>query len=115
MLSACRGRRLSEELEELSLAKNGTWDWFQANGGITDDQARQVLGELPDRYINATEARGAVPPRLALLAREAWKRGFYSEGQLARLLQLDRHQIREVLDGAEMEESEADELFKLPH
>lgn len=102
-------------LEELSLAKNGTWDWFQANGGITDDQARQVLGELPDRYTNATEARGTVPPRLALLAREAWKRGFYSEGQLARLLQLDRHQIREVLDGAEMEESEAHELVKLPH
>lgn len=102
-------------LEELSLAKNGTWDWFQANGGITDEQARQVLGALPDRYTNATEAQGAVPPRLALLAREAWKRGFYSEGQLARLMQLDRHQIREVLDGVEMEESEADELVKLPH
>jgi len=106
---------IARRLEELSLAKNGTWDWFQANGGITDDQARQVLGDRPDRYTNATEARGAVPPRLALLAREAWKRGFYSEGQLARLLQLDRHQIREVLDGAEMEESEADELVKLPH
>lgn len=106
---------MARRLEELSLAKNGTWDWFQANGGITDDQARQVLGKLPDRYTNALEAQGAVPPRLALLAREAWKRGFYSEGQLARLLQLDRHQIREVLDGAEMEESEADELVKLPH
>jgi Zn-dependent peptidase ImmA (M78 family)/DNA-binding XRE family transcriptional regulator len=101
-------------LEDLSLAKNGTWDWFQKNGGITDEQARQVLGELPDRGLHAAEAQGLVPPRLALLAREAWKRGFYSEGQLARLLQLDRHEMREVLDGAEMEESEANELVKLP-
>ena len=56
-----------------------------------------------------------IAPRLALLAREVWKRGFYSEGQLARLLQLDRHEIREVLDGAETEESEANELFKLSY
>ena len=102
-------------LEDLSLAKNGTWGWFQKNGGITDEQARQVLGDLPDRTMNAAEAQGLVPPRLALLARETWKRGFYSEGQLARLLHLDRHEMREVLDGAEMEESEADELVKLPH
>lgn len=102
-------------LEDLSLAKNGTWGWFQKNGGITDEQARQVLGDLSDRTMNAAEAQGLVPPRLALLARETWKRGFYSEGQLARLLHLDRHEMREVLDGAEMEESEADELVKLPH
>ena len=30
-------------LEELRLVKAGTWDWFAANGGITDEQARQVL------------------------------------------------------------------------
>ena len=102
-------------LEELGLAKRGTWDWFQANGGITDEQARQVLGELPVRGSSLVEAQGAVPPRLALLAREAWKRGFYSEGQLARLLKLDRHEMRELLDGAENEEREANELVKLPY
>ena len=32
-------------LEELKLTKPGTWDWFQAHGGITNEQARQVLGE----------------------------------------------------------------------
>ncbi|MEW5716945.1 transcriptional regulator, partial [Pseudomonas sp. SB113] len=64
--------------------------------------------------LNTAEAQGVVPPRLALLAREAWKRSFYSEGQLARLLQLDRHDMREVLDGAEMEESEANDFVKLP-
>lgn len=100
-------------LEELSLAKRGTWDWFTANGGITDGQARQVLGEVTNDSLNPVRAQGYVPPRLALLAREAWKQDLYSEGQLARLLQLNRHETREVLDGAEMEESEADELVKL--
>jgi Zn-dependent peptidase ImmA (M78 family) len=102
-------------LEELKLAREGTWDWFVANGGITDDQARQVLGNLPDRQINAARAQGVLPPRLALLDREAWKKEIYSEGQLARLLQLNRHEIRGVLDGAEKEESEANELVRLPH
>lgn len=105
----------ARRLEELELARKGTWDWFVANGGITDEQARQALGNLPDRRAAAAAAEGAVPPRLALLAREAWKRGLYSEGQLARLLQLDRHEIREVLDGAEAEEGEADDLLKLAH
>ncbi|MGB3539110.1 MAG: XRE family transcriptional regulator [Mesorhizobium sp.] len=102
-------------LEELKLAREGTWNWFLANGGITDEQVRQVLGELPVPPVASVLSRGLVPPRLALLAREAWKKGLYSEGQLARLLQLDRHGIREVLDGAEAEESEADDLVKLPH
>jgi Zn-dependent peptidase ImmA (M78 family) len=101
-------------LEELKLARDGTWDWFVANGGIIDDQVRQVLGDLPDRKMNAARAQGLVPPRLSLLAREAWKKEIYSEGQLARLLHLSRHEIREVLDGVEKEESEANELVKLP-
>lgn len=101
-------------LEELKLARDGTWDWFVANGGITDEQARQVLGDLPDRSLHATRAQGVVPPRLALLVREAWKKELYSEGQLARLLDLDRHEVREILEGAENEESEANELVKLP-
>src|SRR5690606_41977052 len=102
-------------LEELKRAKDGTWDWFQSHGGITDEQAREVLGELPARPSSSVLAQGPLPPRLALLAREAWKKQFYSEGQLARLLQLDRHEMREVLDGVDIEESEADELFKLSH
>lgn len=102
-------------LEELKLAKNGTWDWFSANGGITDEQVQQVLGSLPDRNQYADEMRQLVPQRLSLLAREAWKREIYSEGQLARLLQLDRHEIRELLDGVETEESEANDLVKLSH
>jgi Zn-dependent peptidase ImmA (M78 family) len=101
-------------LEELKLARSGTWDWFVANGGIIDQQARQVLGDTPPRPSPSFLAQGPVPHRLALLAREAWKKELYSEGQLARLLQLDRHGIREVLDGAEREEREADDLVKIP-
>jgi Zn-dependent peptidase ImmA (M78 family)/DNA-binding XRE family transcriptional regulator len=106
--------QMARRLEELHLAREGTWDWFQANGGITDEQAREVLGESGARVSLAAMAADPVPTRLALLVREAWKRELYSEGQLARMLELDRHTIRHVLDGAEAEESEAHELTKLP-
>lgn len=101
-------------LEELGLARAGTWDWFVSHGGITDKDVGQVLSDAPVRPSYASLAQGLVPPRLALLAREAWKKDLYSEGQLARMLQLDLHGVREVLDGAEREESEADELVRIP-
>jgi Zn-dependent peptidase ImmA (M78 family)/DNA-binding XRE family transcriptional regulator len=104
---------ICRRLEELELAKKGTWDWFVTNGGISDEQAREVLGVLPERYLDAAVTQGPVPPRLGLLAREAWRRGFYSEGQLARLLQLDRYETRIVLDEAEIEGNEAHDLLKL--
>lgn len=101
---------LVRRLEELSLVKQGTWDWFESNGSITDQQAREVLGELPSREPIVAQAQGLVPPRLSLLAGEAWRRGLYSEGQLARLLSLDRLELREMLDSVQTEESEANEL-----
>lgn len=101
-------------LEELGLARRGTWDWFQANGGITDEQAGQVLGALPSRHLPTSETGFQLPPRLALLAGEAWKRGIYSEGQLVRLLHLDRYSVRALLDSAAAEEGEEDDLVKLP-
>nr|WP_246804369.1 XRE family transcriptional regulator [Mesorhizobium mediterraneum] len=101
-------------LEELGLARKGTWDWFVSNGGISDKDVVQVLGEIPERLSYRGLSRGLVPPRLGLLVREAWKKEIYSEGQLARMLQLDLHGIREVLDGAEREESEADEFVRIP-
>lgn len=102
-------------LEELKLARSGTWDWFQSNGGITGEHVLQVLGKVPERTALSVEGRTLVPHRLGLLAREAWKRSIYSEGQLARLLRLDRHGLRQVLDGTEMEESEAHDFVKLSH
>ena len=100
-------------LEDLELAKKGTWDWFQQNGGITDAQARQVVAHQHDEDGESPAGESPAPQRLTLLAREAWKREFYSEGQLAELLALDRHAVRELLDGAEQEMSEAADLVAL--
>lgn len=100
-------------LEELTLARAGTWDWFQANGGIPGELVRQAVREegraLPSDW---SEVEGGAS-RLALMAREVWKRGLYSEGQLAQLLRVDRYQMRVLLDGAEAEAGEADDQVKL--
>jgi Zn-dependent peptidase ImmA (M78 family)/DNA-binding XRE family transcriptional regulator len=100
--------------EELGLTKRGTWDWFQDNGGISDEQADQVLGDLrpPDKH--KAEADRPTTLRLNMLAAEASRRGLLSEGQLARLLRLNRVELRELLDGMEMEGSAADEAPVLP-
>ena len=101
-------------LEELSLARKGTWEWFQINGRITNAQAQEVIGDPIEIPANILRSRGLVPHRLALLARESSKQGIYSEGQLAQLLDLDRHAIREILDGLDSEASEANEQFEIP-
>jgi Zn-dependent peptidase ImmA (M78 family)/DNA-binding XRE family transcriptional regulator len=95
-------------LEELGLTKPGTWDWFQANGGIKDEQARQVLGDLAAPDMHKADADRPTTLRLNLLAAEAYQQELLSEGQLARLLCLDRIELREILDGLEIEGSEAD-------
>jgi Zn-dependent peptidase ImmA (M78 family)/DNA-binding XRE family transcriptional regulator len=92
--------------EELALVKTGTWDWFQSNGGITDDQAKQVLGDLPARDNYKADADRPTTLRLNLLAAEVYRQGLLSEGQLARLLHLDRVELREILLGSEAEGSE---------
>ena len=94
-------------LEELGLTKSGTWDWFQDRGGITDAQAREVLGDasVPD---DGQQAERAASARLGLMAAEAWRQELLSEGQLARLLHLDRVALRELLDTFSDEQAEAD-------
>lgn len=93
---------LVRRLEELKLTKAGTWDWFQENGGITDTQMRQVLGDRSAADANM-ESNCPTSLRLALLANEAWRRELLSEGQLAQLLQLGRIEMREMLDSFDME------------
>jgi Zn-dependent peptidase ImmA (M78 family)/DNA-binding XRE family transcriptional regulator len=95
-------------LEELGLVKSGTWDWFQSNGGIADAQAQQVLGDLPARDAQKADADRPTTLRLNMLAAEAVRRGLLSEGQLARLLQIDRVELREILSPGEMEGGEGD-------
>ena len=101
-------------LEELAIAREGTWDWFQDNGRITDAQAEEVLGRPLKTERMRGLGQGPVPQRLGLLIREASKRELYSEGQLASLLALDRRAVRQILDGVEQEKSEAVAFVELP-
>src|ERR1041384_214171 len=100
-------------LEELHLVKQGIWDWFEANGNITDEQARQVLGDLSAPDIYKAEADRPTTLRLNLLASEAYRKELFSEGQLARMLHLDRVELREILTSQELEEGETDEVTNL--
>jgi Zn-dependent peptidase ImmA (M78 family) len=113
MYSASREATV-RRLEELRLTNIGTWDWFQANGGITDEQVRQVLGDLilPDRQ--KVEANRPTTLRLSMLAAEVARRGLLSEGQLAHLLRLSRVELRELLDDSDVEGSADDEAPVLP-
>lgn len=95
-------------LEELKLVKDGTWDWFVVNGGITDDQERQVLGDLRVPDARKADADRPTTLRLNLLAAEASRQELLSEGQLAQLLHLDRVELRSILGDLEMEGSEPD-------
>jgi Zn-dependent peptidase ImmA (M78 family)/transcriptional regulator with XRE-family HTH domain len=99
-------------LEELDLVKAGTWDWFEANGSITDEQARLVLGDVAGPDSQKAEADRPTTLRLNMLAGEAARRGLLSEGQLARLLRLDRLEVRELLMGQELEGNEGDGVIK---
>ena len=99
-------------LEEVGLVKRGTWDWFESNGGITNERANQVLGQPAD--LDDAQPPRAVSHRLGLLAAEVWRRELLSEGQLARLMSLDRVELREILDDADIDGNDADGLPKLP-
>lgn len=102
-------------LEELGLAKNGTWAWFEKNGGITVHHVREVLGEMTnDSDLGKIDADRIISHRLSLMAHAAWKRALMSEGQLAELLGVGRLDLRKIIDQIELEECETDELLKLP-
>ncbi|GER06676.1 hypothetical protein GCM10007972_13160 [Iodidimonas muriae] len=95
-------------LEELELVKTGTWDWFQANGGITDEHVKQVLGDLSVADNQKADADRPTTLRLNMLAAEAYRQDLLTEGQLSELLDLKRIELRELLDDLEIEGSEAD-------
>ena len=95
-------------LEELGLVKKGTWDWFQDNGGITDQHVKQVLGDLSVADSQKADADRPATLRLNMLAAEAYRQDLLTEGQLAELLDIERIELRELLDDLEIEGSEAD-------
>ncbi len=98
---------LVRRLEELQLTKRGTWDWFQANGHITDEHVRQVFGDAVQSDRMKDEAALPVPLKTGLMAHQAAKRGLLSEGQIARMLHLDRVLVRDLLTDIDAEESGA--------
>lgn len=101
-------------LEELDLAKKGTWEWFQENGGISDQQAEEILGDAVRCVdLSKTDADRPLSHRMSLMAHAAWKRGLMSEGQLAELLKMGRIELREIIDEIELEERDTDEILKL--
>jgi Zn-dependent peptidase ImmA (M78 family)/transcriptional regulator with XRE-family HTH domain len=104
---------ITRRLEELELVKKGTWDWFQENGGITNKQERQVLGDRADESVNVSDSDSTTSLRLNLLAAEVYKRRLLSEGQLANLLRIDRIELRGLFDGLEIEEGEVDGINNL--
>lgn len=102
-------------LEELGLARKGTWDWFETNGGISDKDAKAVLGDAAQRHDPAKEeASQPLSHRMSLMVYEAWKRDLMSEGQLAELVKMRRVELRKLIDQIESEESETDDLLKFP-
>jgi Zn-dependent peptidase ImmA (M78 family)/transcriptional regulator with XRE-family HTH domain len=103
---------LVRRLEELGLIKRDSWDWFVENGGITNEQVIQVLGALP-KDEHKDDADRPISLRMSMMADEVWRRGLLSEGQLARMLRLDRLELRALLDGLGDEGSEADGAPKL--
>jgi Zn-dependent peptidase ImmA (M78 family) len=68
-------------LEELRLVPVGAWVWFDKNGGITDEQEREVLGDRALGDPHREDAQGPTTVRLGLLAAAAWKQGLLSEGR----------------------------------
>ncbi len=94
---------LVRRLEELGQVKPGAWDWFQANGGITNQQASEVLRDLIPEDVERVGAKQPGTLRLNLLAAEAYRQDLMSEGQLAGLLRLDRIELREILDSVDAE------------
>lgn len=85
-------------LEELKYVPAGAWDWFQANRGISDKQAAEVLGDPEPVEAQKHLWPNRPPPRIAALAAEAHRQELLSEGQLVRLLGLARPVLRLMLD-----------------
>jgi Zn-dependent peptidase ImmA (M78 family)/DNA-binding XRE family transcriptional regulator len=104
---------LVRRLQELRLVPSGSWDWFEKNGGISNQQEREVLGDRVTDDRLREETRLPTTIRLSLLAGAAWRQGLLSEGQLATLLQLDRVELRSLIQVDEAEGSNGDDAPEL--
>lgn len=88
---------LARRLEDLKLAPDGAWDSFILDGGISGQQAKQVLQDVFDNGIPTTQPEIPTITRLGNLAAQAMHRDLLGEGQVARLLKTGRITVRELL------------------
>jgi Zn-dependent peptidase ImmA (M78 family)/DNA-binding XRE family transcriptional regulator len=99
-------------LEELGLAKDGSWDWF-AKKGLDASDAAEVLGESVRKEDSVKgDAARLLSHRMSSMAHAAWERGLMSEGQLSELLKIKRIDLRKIIDEIELDE-ENHEFLKL--
>ena len=82
---------MSRRLEDLKLLPAGTWESLR-DRGFSGELVRQILGDRP------RDDDMVVPPRLWMLAAEAYSKELLTEGQLAQLLRIDRPELRRILD-----------------
>lgn len=82
---------MSRRMEQLELLPRGTYE-SQRERGLNADVVRQVLGPDP------AESASSPPPRLLVLAAEAYYKDLLTEGQLADMLVMDRFEVRRLLD-----------------
>jgi Zn-dependent peptidase ImmA (M78 family)/DNA-binding XRE family transcriptional regulator len=87
---------LCRRLEDLGLVPAGTWDSLK-DRGFSAETVRQVLGD------RAEKNEAVMPPRLWLLAAEAYRKEIFDEGQLAKMLCMDRIELRTMLDTMDVE------------
>lgn len=82
---------MTRRLENLGLVRHHTWDRL-SNAGFRVNEARRLLdlaSPPPDTEL--------LPRRFRYLVVEAWSQGELSEGQLARLLRVDRTTARQLV------------------
>ena len=102
-------------LEQLDLVRKGTWNWFQENGGISDKQAIDVLGEAFFRNDPAkSDASQPTSHRIRLMAHRAWEQELLSEGQLSELLCMDRGEFKRMMLRLSFDEGKSVDTLKLP-
>jgi Zn-dependent peptidase ImmA (M78 family)/DNA-binding XRE family transcriptional regulator len=95
---------MCRRLEGLTLLAQGTYESLRERG-LSADTVRQVLGDpSPDASL-------VLPPRLAMLAAEAYRRVLISEGQLCEKLQMSRIEARQLLDALGVQDSDESESF----
>jgi Zn-dependent peptidase ImmA (M78 family) len=97
---------MCRRLEGMHLLPANTWDSLKERG-FSGATVRQVLGD--DSKPEAT----IMPPRLWLLAADAYRSQLLTEGQLANLLKMDRVETRKMLDDLNVEENDGDESITL--